>query len=218
MTFPIRFKNQNITTPKGHAFEVPTEALQKLIESELGNLKEWPAKISHKTATSLALSAIDRMPDFRKQVIEGFLRDLSSDQIIMWADEPDTLVQLQNEIWLPLIDQFNEKFKASLKPSISLFPETIEEDELAGVRSYLESLDDFMLTGLSHLADLTHSPILAILGFENKMSVDQIFSIAQLHESHQRQKWGEDVLALEREEEIKTEVEETLSYLRALSS
>ena len=216
MTFPIRFKNQNITTPKGHAFEVPTEALQKLIESELGTLKEWPAKISHKTATSLALSAIDRMPDFRGQVIKGFLRDLSSDQTIMWADEPDTLVQLQNEIWLPLIDQFNAKFQTSLKPSISLFPKTIQENELAGVRNYLESLDDFTLTGLSHLADLTHSPILAILGFENKMSADQVFIIAQLHESHQRQKWGEDPFALDREGEIKREVEETLEYLTAL--
>lgn len=217
MTFPIRFKNQDITTPKGHAFAVPTEALQKLIESELVNFKEWPAKISHKTATSLALSAIDRMPGFRVHVIEGLLRDLSSDQIIMWADEPDTLVQLQNEIWLPLIHQFTEKFKTSLKPSISLFSEAIEEDKLAAVHKYLESLDNFTLTGLSHLADLTHSPILAILGFENKMTADQIFSIAQLHESHQRQKWGEDVLALEREGEIKAEVAETLNFLCALS-
>lgn len=217
MSFPIRLKNQEIKTPKGHAFEVPTEALQKLIESELSSLKEWPAKVSHKTATSLALSALDRVSDFRIQVIEELLRDLSSDQIILWADEPDTLVQLQNEIWLPLIHQFNDKFKTSLKPSISLFPEAIQKDEVDGVRNYLASLDDFMLTGLSHLADLTHSPILAILGFESKMTADQIFSIAQLHESHQRQKWGEDVLALEREGEIKIEVAETLNFLCALS-
>jgi len=216
MRFPIRFKNQDIKTPKGNSFLVPTEALQKLIESELGTLKEWPAKISHKTATSLALSAIDRMADFRVQVIEGLLKDLPSDQIIMWADEPDTLVQLQNEIWLPLIHQFNAKFKSALKPSISLFPEEVIEDYVKGVRQYLESLNDFTLTGLSHLADLTHSPILAILGFEGKMVADQIFGIAQLHESHQRQKWGEDILALERETEIKAEVEETLAYLIAL--
>ena len=49
------------------------------------------------------------------------------------------------------------------------------------------------------------------------MTADQVFDIAQLHESHQRETWGEDTQALERESEIKTEVEETLRYLNSLS-
>ena len=214
MSFPILFKGHPIQTPQGLPFVVPSVRLKELVESEMQDLKEWPAPVPEKTMTALSLSAIDRK-DLREKVIEGVLKDLASDQIILWVDDPESLVQLQNEIWRPLIDQFNVRFHTHLNPITGIFTSALEAGD---VRDYLESLSDFELTGISHLATLTHSPILSILSFQDQMTGPQVFEIADLHESHQRLKWGEDPLVLARNKEIQKEICDTLEFLKSLAA
>jgi chaperone required for assembly of F1-ATPase len=74
----------------------------------------------------------------------------------------------------------------------------------------------FKLAALSHLLTLTSSFCLSCLLMEKRLSPEEAWGLAHLHEHYQRLQWGEDPEAFAQEERQRAEFLETVRFIKLL--
>jgi chaperone required for assembly of F1-ATPase len=212
----VSVDHQLLTTPQGNPFQVPTLALVKAIEEEWEKAPE--RHYQRKLLTSLAATALDRIAPEREAYIQDILAMVSKDLLLFWETKSISLVKLQEEKWVPVLEEVNESLGLHLKPTTSLTIQSFSSEEEARIKAFLLDQPDFKLAALSHLLTLTSSFCLSYLVMENRVSPDHAWDLAHLHEHYQRLKWGEDPDALAQEECQRAEFLETVRFLKLIAA
>lgn len=214
--YDIYVQDQFLKTPLGNSIEVPTLALAKAIEDE------WEKDPSHdyrqKPLTSLVATALDRVADERINYIHQIIQALPNDVVLFWTTMPESLVKLQNEKWLPVIEKVNSTFELGLKPSTTLNIHELSEQEKEKVKEALYPLSIFMLVGFVHLLNLTHSFCISYLLIKGSLPSEEAWDLSHLHEHEQQRIWGQDEEALKSEKALHQEFSETVRFLNLIQS
>ena len=162
--------------------------------------------------TRLANSSIDQVaPDHRK-IVDHLVQYAGSDLTCYRADDPETLQQAQAAIWDPLLDWFHEATGARLLPTAGIMPLTQSEDALAAVRKAVEQLSVQILTGLHVATTSAGSLVIAYAGVAGHVSPEDGWGAATVDERWQREKWGADAEALDREAKLQRDFEAAIRF------
>lgn len=212
--YDVHVHNQLLNTPQGNPFQLPTLSLAKAIEEEWEKAPE--RHYQRKPLTSLAATALDRVAPEREVYIQEILSMISKDLLLFWETKPASLVELQEEKWAPMLKEVNGMLNLHLEPTTSLAIQPLSLEEETRVKGFLLGQCNFKLAVLCHLLTLTSSFCLSFLVMENRLSPEEAWELAHLHEHHQRLKWGEDPDALALEQSQWVEFLETVRFLKFL--
>lgn len=212
--YDIYVNSQFLKTPSGNRFEVPTLDLAKAIEEEWA--KDTSSHYRQKPMTSLVATALDCIAGDQDRYVNEVLQSISTDALLYWATSPESLVKLQEERWIPILDQVNRMLGFVLKPTTAFSVAMLSPEDQDNLKAFLYHQSIFVLAGLVHLVQLSHSFCISYLLLQGKLSPEEAWDLAHLHEHEQGRVWGKDEEAALKEEEKHKEFIETVRFLKLI--
>jgi chaperone required for assembly of F1-ATPase len=193
----IALDGKALKTPRGESLRLPTRALAEAIA------EEWRAQggeidTHSMPLTKLANTAIDGVEPRRGEVVDELARFGEHDHLCYRATEPPDLVRRQNAAWDPLLDWVAERYGARLVVQSGIASVLQPEAATAALRRALETFDPFALAALHVMASICGSLVLAFAVSEKRLPAWEAFSLSQLDETYQAEKWGIDSEAEQR--------------------
>lgn len=147
--------------------------------------------------TRLAGTAIDLVAQRREAVVGEIAKYATTDLVCYRAETPSELATRQHRAWQPHLDWAGTRY-APLAVTAGISPVTQAPESLAAYHRAIAAYDDMTLTAL-HLATTTlGSLVLALALIEGRIAADEAFAAAELDQSFQIERWGEDAEATAR--------------------
>ncbi len=190
-----------LKTPRNLPVSVPTRRLADAIVSECAAQDE-KMDLRKMPLTQMALTSIDIAANHRDDVVNGIMRYGDTELLCQRAIDPAELVEEQNRLWQPLLDWTAERFKAKLNTGSGIVPFEQSKEALAVLKTYISSLDAFILTGVSEAASLSGSLVLSLALLNGRLNAQEVLSLAELDQIWQNKKWGEDPAVQSRHNDI----------------
>ena len=205
--FPKRFYTSVAVVPHDSGFAV---TLDKRLLKTPGKLplvmaredhaaliaEEWDAVKDHINPADMPLTrlmnvAVERTPHNRNELIAQARRYGETDLLCYRADNPQGLVQQQNEKWTPWLDWAQER-GINLQTTDSLIAVKQEAISLNKIAEMAAAMDDVSLTLFVHLTAVYGSVILALAVMDSALETGEGFDVSRLDSLYQAEHWGED--------------------------
>lgn len=206
-----------LRTPAGAELRLPTRALAAAIAAELGDA---PAQAVRNVAAipnlRFAATAQDRVAVAREETVAALAAYGETDLLCYRAAEPEELRQRQQGGWQPLLDWAANRFDAPLVCIFGISHQPQPAASLAALRGAVAAQDDMRLAGLAMAVQITGSLVLGLALLDGRIDAEEAFALAELDESFQIEKWGEDAEAATRRAARRRDLAETAAFLRLL--
>jgi len=211
--FAVLLDGRPVRTPAKAALVAPTEALAAAIAAE------WQGQSAEVDPRSmplnaLACTAIDIVAPQRRQIVADLLGFGGHDLLCYWTDETGELMRRQQQHWQPLLDWAARDLEAPLQKTCGIASQAQSLDSLAALGRAIEALDDFALTALAAAVKASGSLVLGLALVRGRVGAAETFSLSQLDELYQAERWGEDSEAAQRREALRRELEGAADFLR----
>jgi chaperone required for assembly of F1-ATPase len=215
--WPVLLDGRAAKTPAGGRLLLPSQALAGLVAAE------WAEVGTHVNyalmpATRLAFTAIDRIGVVREAVSREVAAYAASDLICYFAEAPTALVARETEAWGPLLDWAESELGLQLVRATGIIHQPQPPQTVDRVAALALELDNFGLAGLSWLAALLGSAVLALAVQRGRLGGREAFALSRLDEAFQEEKWGVDEEAEARNVALAVEAELLERWFAALSA
>jgi chaperone required for assembly of F1-ATPase len=213
--FAVLLDGQPARTPARAALEVPSRALALAIAAE------WQAqdeRIDPATMpmTRLAAIAIDLVAARRAETAAAIANYAGTDLVCYRAEHPPELVERQILAWQPLIDWAARRFDAPLAVTAGVVPRAQPAASLAALAAAVEAYDPWALAALNVAAAACGSVVLALALAEGVLDADAAFAAAELDQSFEIERWGEDLEQMRRREILRDDIAAAARFLALL--
>jgi chaperone required for assembly of F1-ATPase len=187
----IALDGRIVKTPLKVPLVLPSLALATAVAAE------WDAQKEHinpgaMPLTKLANTAIDRATAERAGITAEIMAFVASDMVCYRSDKPQSLIDLQNTHWNPVLSWVESTLGAKFHTVDSIRHLTQPESSLAAVASHLDGLDDFRFTAVHNLTTLTGSALLALMMGADGVAAEDAWRAANVDEDWQIATWGKD--------------------------
>ena len=213
--YQIMLDGRQLKSPAKRSLTLPSVALAEAVASE------WRAqgeKILPKTMTmmTLAATAVDRVTPQRNHVVDGIAAYAGTDLLCYPAEGPADLVARQNSHWPPLLDWLAARHGAQLAVADSLMPLRQSPQALARVRAAIDAHDDFELVALHAVTSAAGSVVVALAMLDGHLDGERAFTVSQLDESYQIERWGLDEEAEKRRDGLRAAILDAAKFVQVL--
>lgn len=202
--YTVLLDGKPMRTPAKAPFVVRSKKLAEAIAAEWQAQGETiePAALP---LTRLAGTAIDLVAQRREAVVGEIAKYATTDLVCYRAETPSELVTRQHRAWQPHLDWAGTRY-APLAVTAGITPVTQAPESLAAYHRAVAAYDDMTLTAL-HLATTTlGSLVLALALIEGRIAADEAFAAAELDQSFQIKRWGEDAEATARRAAVRDDI------------
>ncbi len=138
------------------------------------------------------------------------------DLVCYHAETSADLAARQQACWQPLLDWAARALDAPLAVTTGVVSIEQPPEALAALREAVAARDAFELTALSAAATAAGSLVIALALAEGRIDAAAAFDAAQLDESYQIERWGEDPEAARRRAAIKADLAAAARFLALL--
>jgi len=189
--FAVELDSKPLRTPEKRPLIVPTLKLAEAIADEWRGqgLTVRPLSLPF---TRLVSTALDRVRPRRADVIAEIAKYATTDLLCYRADEPRELVERQEQIWQPLLDWVEARLDASFVVTQGITPVAQTPATLAAIERAVAAHDAMQLVALHLATTACGSVVLGLALLAERISAEEAFAAAQLDESFQIERWGED--------------------------
>ena len=203
-SWSILLDERPVRTPARAPLIVPGEALARAIAQEWDEQSEDIAPHTM-PMTGFSNATIDRvlpaLGDFRGQIAAYGQSDL----LCYRADQPDSLIALQEAEWGPLLNSASARHGVNFNVTRGIVPVDQPALTLAALRGEVEMLDPWLLAGVATITQIGGTLVGTLAHLHDELDADALFDVASLDERWQAEKWGEDeqasaLLAIKRAE------------------
>lgn len=196
--FGVALDGRPVRTPGRSFLSVPNRAFAEALASE------WEAQGTHidpvtMPLTRLVNSAIDGVANTRDDVAAEIVRYAGSDLICYRSDGPDRLVQLQRDIWDPVLRWAEQELGARFFLSEGIRYVEQPSKALEAVGSMLPS-EPLPLAALNLMTTLSGSALISLAVWRGAIGPAEAWRAAHIDEEAQEELWGVDGEALLRRE------------------
>ncbi len=204
--FRVVLDGRPVKTPAKADMVLPSLTLAEALAAE------WQAQGAEVEVRSLALTglvwtAIDRVGPGRARVVEEVAAYAAHDLLCYRAEAPAELAARQQAVWQPLLDWAALAFEARLAVTAGVVPIAQPPTALAALRRAVAAKDDLELTALGAAVSAAGSLVIALALGARRIDAAAAFEAAQLDESYQIERWGEDPEAARRRAAIHADLE-----------
>ncbi len=188
--FGVALDDKPVRTPAKRPLIVPTRALAEAIA------EEWLAQgetVDPKRLplTRLASIALDLVAPRHEAVVAEVAKYGGTDLVCYRAEQPTELAERQHAAWQPLIDWATLRFDAPLRVTASILPVT---------------QSPATLTALHMATAACGSLVVALALVEGHIDAETAFVNAELDESYEIERWGEDAEQAKRRSGLREDI------------
>jgi len=202
--FSILLDGRKAKTPQGGALTLPNRAAADLVAAEWEAQTDW-IEFSAMAASRHAFTAIDRVAAARYETAGELARFASSDLLCYFAEQPVALIARQNAAWGPLLDWAQSDLGLTFIRITGIIHQPQPPETLSQVEAHAETLDDFTLAATAWAAALLGSTVLALALQRGRITGEEAYTLSQLDETFQEERWGKDEEASARAEALRSE-------------
>jgi chaperone required for assembly of F1-ATPase len=211
----ILLDGRAVKTPLKVKLVLPNAKLAQAVAVEW-NAQEKLINPALMPLTKLANTAIDRAGperDFVAGEVESFA---ANDLVCYRADAPTRLIELQNEVWDPVVAWANKQLNVKFKCSHSIRHVAQDDASVVAIQAHVAKLDHFQLTAVHNLTSLTGSALIALMLQVRATTPEYAWAAAHVDEDFQINTWGQDDEAAHRRKNRKADFDATLAFLNHL--
>jgi chaperone required for assembly of F1-ATPase len=189
--FGVTLDGKPVRTPAKHPLTVPTRALAEAIaeewqvQSETVDPKRLPL-------TRVASIALDLVAPRREAVVTEIVKYAGTDLVCYRAEQPADLAARQHAAWQPLIDWAAQTFAAPLTVTAGILPVSQPPTSLKAFETAVVAYDSHRLAALHLATAACGSLVVALALIEGRLDAEAAFAAAELDESYEIERWGED--------------------------
>ncbi|NQV60504.1 MAG: ATPase, partial [Alphaproteobacteria bacterium] len=143
----------------------------------------------------LANTAIDMVGGQRGAVVANLAGFGGTDLLCYRANEPEDLVQRQEQLWSPWLTWAAARHGAALATTFGIRHIGQDEAALAALHEAVDGHDVMELAGLNDLVTITGSLVLALAVSAGALDAAAAWSAARLDHNYQVERWGRDAEA-----------------------
>lgn len=210
--YAVRLDNRPIRTPAGAPLFVASRALAHAIAAEW-QAQEDTIRPPSMPMMALATTAIDQVRGNRDTVVATVVAYGGTDLLCYRADHPADLAVRQQTRWQPLLDRAEAVWGARLLHTRGVIPTRQPAETLAALQAAVEQFNDLELTALASAVHAAGSLIVGLALASGWIDADEAFEIAELDETYQIERWGEDPEALRRRRGLHQELAAAARFL-----
>jgi len=189
--FFVQLDGKPMQTPAKNTLAVPSRSLAEAIAAEWASQGDEMNMVAL-PVTRLVSTAIDRVVPRRADVIAEIARYAGTDLLCYRAAAPPELAARQHAMWQSLLDWAEQRFDARLAVTDSITPIAQTPAALAALERAVAAHDAMMLVALHLATAACGSVVLGLAVIERRLSPQEAFAAAQLDESFEIERWGED--------------------------
>ncbi len=213
--FRVLLDGKAVKTPAKAEMALPSRPLAEAVAAE------WQSQGAEVEARSLVLTglawiAIDQVGPGREGVVQELAGYGAHDLVCYHAEAPADLAERQQACWQPLLDWAARDLDAALAVTTGVVSIEQPPQALAALRKAVAARNDFELTVLSAAAGAAGSLVIGLALAAGRIDAAAAFDAAQLDESYQIERWGEDPEATRRRAAIKADLETAAQFLALL--
>jgi chaperone required for assembly of F1-ATPase len=189
--FGVALDARPVRTPLKSVMAMPTRAFAEAVA------EEWRAVV--KTVdpnlmpmTRAANSALDKVTLQRTDVVEMLAAYGESDLLCYRAALPEALVARQHAVWQPWLDWAAKEFGAPLRTTVGVIPIAQDQKTASRLKSELDAMTAFQLTGVHDLITISGSLVLALAVVKGALTAEGAWDASRLDELWQIEQWGAD--------------------------
>ncbi len=207
----ILLDGRSIRTPGKRALVVPTVPLAQAIADE------WSAQsdvINPATMpiTRLANTTLDAVQLSLHDVGRDIVQYAASDLLCYREADDRKLAHRQAGLWDPILRSLESSLNVSFNTTAGIMHISQPDETLAAITAWTETKDAFQLAALHVMTTISGSALLAIALGEGHITSAEAWQAAQLDETYQNEKWGEDQEAGQNRERRRKELESAALY------
>lgn len=192
--FAIRLDGRPVKTPAKALLLLPSEELARAVAAEW-EAQEKEIDPGAMPLTRIANSAQDAVGPRFAEVADEIARFCGTDALCYRAEEPETLVARQTELWDPVLTWAEELLGHRFVLVGGLIHQDQPVELLAAFRKRLDALTPLQLAALHTVTTLAGSAVLALAMAEGRLSADEAWQAAHVEEDFNVERWGEDAEA-----------------------
>lgn len=216
--YAVRLDARPLRTPGGQPFVLPTRALAEAIAAEWQAAAPAVPKRGSLPLTQMAGTALDRIARHRADIEAQLLAYAETELLCHRAEHPPELVSRQQAAWQPLLDWLAMRHDALLAPTMGVIARAQPPASLAALRAALAAFDEWRLAAVSVAASVSGSLVIALALADRRLDAAAAFEAAELDESFQIGRWGEDEEARRRRAGVRAELELVQRFLALLAA
>jgi chaperone required for assembly of F1-ATPase len=195
--FAVALDGKPIKTVGGRPQVVPSQALAQAMA------QEWAAQgdtldLGLFILRDLADYALDVVASEREATLANLLRYAETDTLCYRAAPDEPLHARQLAMWEPVLSAAEARHGVSFARVSGIIHKPQPGPTLASLRAVLNQHDAFALAGLTTLASLAASLVVALAVLQPDADVDSLWAAASLEEEWQADQWGREEEAEER--------------------
>lgn len=203
--FAVALDDKPVRTPAKAPLVLPTSALAGEVAAEWARQGD-PIDPRDMPMMTLACTAIDKVAPDRDQAIQDIAAYGGTDLVCYRAEGPIDLAQRQAKVWQPLVDWAALELDAPLSVTAGIVPLGQPAAALRALAAAVARYDEFGLAALAVATSAAGSLVIALALGAGRLDSAAAFDAAQLDESYQIEKWGEDLEATDRREAIRADL------------
>lgn len=203
--FAVQLDGKPLQTPGKRALCVPSCALAQAIAVEWQGQGPTvnPLRLP---LTRLVSTAIDRVAPRRQETVTEIAKYAATDLLCYRAGDPPELAGRQQRIWQPLLDWIAQRYDVTLAVTEDIAPLPQSPAALAAIERAVAAHDPMLLVALHLATSACGSVVLGLALLADRVSADEAFAAAQLDESFQIERWGEDPEQTQRRAALKEDI------------
>ncbi len=205
--FRVVLDGRPIKTPAKADMVLPSLALAEALAAEW-QVQGAEVEVRSLALTGLVWTAIDRVGPGRARVVEEVAAYAAHDLVCYRAEAPAELAARQQAVWQPFLDWVALSFDARLAVAAGVVPIAQPPEALAALRqAIVATKSDLELTALNAAVTAAGSLVIGLALGAGRIDAAAAFEAAQLDESYQIERWGEDPEAARRRAAIKADLQ-----------
>jgi chaperone required for assembly of F1-ATPase len=203
--FGVSLDGKALRTPAKAPLTVPTRALAEAIAAEWRG-QGSDVKLDTLPLTRLASTALDLVTGRRSAIVAEIARYAGTDLVCYRAEDPPELAARQHAAWQPLIDWAAARYGASLAVTAGVVPVAQPPASLAAFAAAVTSYPPFELAALHLATAACGSLVVALALIEGELDAEGAFAAAELDQSFEIERWGEDAEQMRRRAALKDDM------------
>ena len=186
----VRLDGRPLRTPGKLSLAVPSHGLAEAIAAEWNAAEKLDPRAM--PLTGLANAAIERVAADPAGFAAGLAKYAEGDLLCYRAESPDGLVQLQSDVWDPLLDWARGRFDAAFETTTGIRHVPQPARTVERLATAVAALDPFRLAGLAPLVTIGGSLIAALAVVEVASRAEEAWHAVSVDERWQIDTWGAD--------------------------
>lgn len=210
--FTILLDGKSLKTPKKASLKISSIELAKVIANEWRTQGDQIA-LEGMPMTRLTYSCIDLVSVNRKSVVDKISGYGLSDLLCYWAKGPKDLVEIQHNLWQPLLDWAANSLGVKFRTTSGIIHIEQDNETLEKLRSIIGEFGNEELTSLHDFTTILGSVIIGLATLYGKLAVSDAWTAGMIDSEYQKGRWGKDELAVAREKQLRAELEFAYDFI-----